>query len=832
MGAGSKGLPIAVPGAHRKRIVTFLAACFTAMSVAAAEGTPEALFGDADLYWEDFRVVHDKPVEEMVVPPFRKRFGQGREQQLWARSPRIGNGHIGARVGGSVGGEHIFFNIIDFWSGKPYNDPRPDCKEHLAGIRQLLKEHKWAEAQDMAYEYFIAKEGVMKPSLAPGYIDLNLGHGEEYSAYQRVLDLDKAEVTVRYTVDGVRYDFHAICSYPDRAIAYRISASKPGALNLDVGLVGLAPNEIRLEGRDIVMASASGVVKVDKEGNVTRERGRHLRRKLIGMRANSRLRVVADGGEAKIENNRYVVSNANSAILYLTAASSFNGAFEDPETEGKDEVAIAKRDMAGATSISWSELLERHRADHQSLFRRFYVELGARHKPGAGAHQKGYEEGLPHALMTQMCRYVMIAGCREDSPTPLTLHGMWSSMNPALWNNAYHLNENLEKNHRFAEALGLPECQEPVFKLLKALSRQGAEIARENYGLDGWCAHHQTDIWAAAGIRPQRPKYGTWPFGGAFLAQYLWHHYRYSLDKGFLREYFPIIKGRAVFCLGWLSEGRDGWLVSAPSTSPENTFSVPGVEGTFEVAYATTCDMSLIRASLKECLWAAEELGVESDLCKRIKDTLPKLYPYPIGKEGQLLEWPIDTLPVHDKHRHGSGLLGMWLGSEITMQHTPKLWEAARKAVEFKGWKNTYPGTGVVWARARDGERALSILYHQDEPSYWMPQIYANAVAEMVLQSHAGEIDVLPALPKAWSVGRVYGIRAEGGFRASFSWKGGEVASLRLYSDHGKPVQVRCKGITTKVLSKGETDITAERVATDVIKLDTEKSKLYRFQFQ
>jgi len=776
-------------------------------------GNPEVnvLSGYKGLHWEDCRFVSDKPVEELVKPPFRKRFGSGAFQQKWGLSYRIGNGHLGARIGGGIGAEEIYFNLVDLWTGKPYNDPRPDTKEHLAEIRKVLKEDKWAEAQEIAYKYFIAKKGVMKPSVAPGYIDLKLDHGKKYSDYQRVLDMDKGEVTVRYKVDGVRYDFHAICSHPDRVLCYRISASKAGALNMDVGMVGLPPHKITIENDDLVLA-----------GTATREGG---------MRFNCRIRIRADGGEVKAEKNRLKVEGANSAILFLTGGTSFNGRFKDPEKEGKDEVAIASSHMKNAVSRSWDNLLKRHRKDHQSLFRRFYVELGGRHEAKPGAVQRGCENKYrPHAALTQFCRYVMIAGSREDTPTPLTLHGMWCCKNPPMWNNAYHLNENLEKNYHFAEALALPECQEPLYRQIRALSKQGAEIAKITYGLNGWCAHHQTDIWAAAGIRAMRPKYAAWPFGGAFLTQYLWRHYQYSQDRDFLKEHFPIIKGNATFCLEWLSEGKDGWLVSAPATSPENTFRVPGIKGNFEVAYATTCDMTLIRQAFKEFLWAAKELGLEKELRKRIKDTLPRLYPYPIGSRGQLLEWPQEFHPLYDRHRTAAGLYGLWSGSEFTMQHTPKLWKAAKIAKGFKGRGNKYPGSAVMWARAREGDQAVKVLREPWHPrEYWMPNILGNGVAQMLLQSHAGEMDVLPALPGIWAEGRVCGIRAEGGFTLDYSWRDGKVEKLSVLSKHGNMAQVRCNGIVPEV-HRGGKPVKAEKVSESVIRFETQEGQLYELK--
>jgi len=759
------------------------------------------------LHWEDFRIIKDTQIDFGVKPPRRRRTGYLEFEQRWGNSPRIGNGHLGARIGCVVGGEKIYFNVVDFWRGKPYNDPRPEAREHLPEIRKALNERQWQKAQDIAYKYFVAKEGVIKPSLGAGWLDLKLDHGKEYSNYRRTLDLDKAEVTATYVVDGVRYDYQAFCSHPDRVMAYRISASRPGTLTLSVTLKGHTSHRVTASGtNELVLAATAG-----KGG---------------GMRLNCRLRAVAEGGKTTVEGGTISVKRADSVLLLLTGASSYNGSFRDPEIAGKDEAAIAARQMTAAAGRSWEQLLERHRKDYRALFRRFYLELGPRHEAKIGSVQQGCKAGQPHALITQLCRYTLIAGSRKDTPTPMTLQGMWGCTETGRWSNAYHLNENTQKNYHSAEALALPELQEPLFRLIRRISKRGTEIAKLNYGITGWCAHHQTDIWGAAGIRAARPMYATWPFGGAFLAQYLWRHYRYSRDKEFLKEYYPIINGNAEFCLGWLSENKDGWLVSAPSTSPENVYQVEPRGKKFEVTYASTCDMTLIRQALKECLWASEELGVESGLCKRIRKALPKLFPYPIGSEGQLLEWPEEFHLIRSNHRHASGLFGLWSGSEITMQHTPKLFEAAKIAAAFKGSKDRFPGMAVVWARARDGERAVKMLGAPSYPEYWPATIFANGVAQILLQSHAGEIDVLPALPKLWGEGRVYGIRAEGGFTLRFSWKGGKIKTLSIFSARGELAQVRCKGILTTVRCDGRR-ITARSVSNDVIRFETEKGKWY-----
>jgi len=748
------------------------------------------------LHWEDYKFVYDEPVIASHTGTW------------WSRASIIGNGHLGARIAGWPGDEHISLNLVSYWAGKPYNNFCPGAKDALPLIRKAIAARDYVKADQLAQENWTGPKA--EPSLGVGWLDLDMQHGETFSDYRRVFDLDRAVVETTYKVDGVTFTKTAFCSHPDKVLAIRIATSARDAVSFSAFLRGYSKQEtVTVEGRDqLVFQGCAG-----KDGT--------------GMRVQCRLRIIATGGTVDVgESNELTVTGAESAVLLVTGQTSFNGRFKDPNTEGKDEKAAAKAMMHAASKKTWDQLLTAHIADHQALFRRFYIELGGRHKAGVNARQRSFVESQPHALIMQFGRYLMIAASREDSPAQMSLAGFWGCARVGAWQNAYHLNENTEKHYHFVEATGIPETAEPLYRFLKALSVRGAEIAKSYYGAEGWCAHHQSDIWAATGFRGNNPSAAHWPFGGAFLTQVLWRHYQFSGDEEFLREYYPVLKGNAEFILCWLIPGPDGKLITSPSSSPENHFyAVEGGEKA-HLSYATTCDMTLSRQGLKECLWAAEILGVDEPLRKKIEKTLPRMYPYPIGSEGQLLEWAEEFHPLQSDHRHASGLLGLWSGSEITMQHTPELFKAAQIALQFKGDENRHPGTAIMWARARDGDRALRISKGTTFPQRWQPTRVCGAIAEMLLQSHAGELDILPALPKAWRDGRMYGIRARGGFTLDIAWNDGKATDVRIQSQLGGTAKVRCPGVQSEVISGGKT-IQAERISDEVISFETRKGRTY-----
>jgi alpha-L-fucosidase 2 len=758
---------------------------------------------DPAFHWEDFRFVRNSPVQGAT------------HDNRWDGAAPIGNGHLGARISGNPGAERIYFNLATYWKGGPWNDPKPEVKKALPKIRAAVAAKDYAKAEEL--QGAVMRGDRARPSLGLGWLDLKLLHGETFTDFYQSFDLDQALVETRYTVDGVTYTKRALCSHPDQVIALQLTASKEGALSFTVDMSGFADQylsgtTVSGEGNDLVI---SGNASSDGKG----------------MRFQCRLRAVAQGGKVAVNDKTLTVTGSTSVLLLLTGSTSYNGPFKDPGTEGVDEVAIAKGAMDQVASKSWEAILKDHVADHRKIFRRFYAEFNGRHEPVPGGKQKGSDaySSQSHALIMQFGRYTMIAGSREDSKNPMSLQGMWSKKQWGPWQNAYHLNEPMQKFYHFAEASNIQETLDPLFRYIELLAKQGKEIAEVNYGARGWCAHHQSDIWGAAGIRAKSACASGWAFGGGWTAQALWRHYEFSRDVAFLKKYYPIIKGSAEFMLDWLIEGPDGKLITSPSTSPENTFSLTKDGPRFAVTYATTCDMTLIKQGLKECLWAAQVLGQDEELQKTIKATLPKLYPYKIGSQGQLLEWPEEWYPIRDDHRHASGLLGIWDGSEITMQHTPELFKAAKIALEFKGNTECKPGPGVMWARLRDGDMAVK-TFNASYPQYWQPSVIPGAMPEMVLQSHAGEIDILPALPKCWPEGRVAGIRARGGFTLDIAWQASKPSKVTIRSTLGEEAVVRCPGAKTTVISGGK-NIEAKRVSPDVISFKTEKNVEYVLTF-
>lgn len=770
--------------------------------------------------------IENARLDKSVDPATLMWYNQPAEQ--WEDALPVGNGRIGAMVFGKYGEEKIQLNEETYWSGGPYSTVVKGGYKKLPEIQKAIFDGEPIKAHQLFGRHLMGYPVEQQKYQALANLHLFFTDQDTATHYRRSLDLKTGLISVSYQVDGVTYKREVIASAPDQTIAIRLTADKPGSISFETQLRGvrnsahsnyatdyfrmdaLDNNELRLTGKSADYLGVEGQLKYE-----------------------ARVKVVNEGGSITTEGTRLKIENADAATLYFVAATNFVN-YKDVSA---DQNARVLADLSQLENQSFESVKTKAIGDYQALFKRVSLTLPETESSYLPTDERMISiQSTPDPQLASLCynfgRYLLIAASRPGTQ-PANLQGIWNKdMNPS-WDSKYTTNINTEMNYWPVETGNLSELAEPLITMVKELTDQGAQVAREHYGAKGWVFHQNTDIWRVAAPM-DGPTWGTFTVGGAWLVTHLYEHYLFTQDEDYLLEVYPVIKGSVEFFMDFLIAHPNGkWLVTNPSNSPENPPDGKGYKYFYDevtgmyyfttIVAGATMDMQILKDLFAYYVAAAEILDIDRQLAKKVGITRERLVPSQVGKDGMLQEWTDDLGQLEDKHRHFSHLYGLYPGNVISARRTPELVEPVKKVLEQRGDGGTGFSRGwkmALWARLKDGDRANSIF-----KGYLKEQCYASlfakcytplqvdgtfgvtaGITEMLIQSQEEMIDLLPALPTEWSEGAMNGVCARGGFELNFRWKNNELTQIEVLSKSGKPCRIKVGKEARVFLNQKEVD--------------------------
>ena len=741
----------------------------------------------------------------------------------------IGNGRQGATVFGGIAPDKIYLNDLTLWSGEPVNaNMNPQAYKNLPAVRKALQEKNYKKAGELIKKL----QGKFSESYAPlGTLFLEINDDPYITDYYRELDIDQAIAKVKTTSNDNSIEREYLVSNPDKIVAIHLTSKKTGALGFTVYFQSLLQhtttnnnNTIQINGLAPIKADPSYLQK-------TRNAIMYDSKK--GTRFTANIQIQSTTGEITKTDSSLSLAGATEATIYISMATSFNGFDKDPATKGLNNIAIAEAQLNHAKQTGWGEIKKQHVKDYQTYFKRVELKLGDKDLVNLPTDErlkryaKGESDPYLETLYFQYGRYLLISSSRTPG-VPANLQGLWNHYLQPPWSSNYTININAEENYWLAENTNLSEMHLPFLQFIGNLSTTGKVTAKTFYNMPGWVAHHNSDIWAMSNpvgnFGNGDPSWANWTMGGTWASAHLWEHYLFTQDQNFLEQKaYPLMRGAAEFCLAFLIPDSSGQLITSPSTSPENTFKTPsGFVGS--VLSGGTSDLAMTRELFLDIIAAQKILKNDNDFALKISAALNNLHGYQVGKAGNLQEWYYDWEDNEPKHRHQSHLYGLFPGTHVTVDKTPTIAAAAKRSLEIKGDETTGWSKGWrinLWARLKDGDHAYKM--YRELLKYVPPdetkENYTNAggtypnlldahppfqidgnfggaaaVAEMLVQSNADYIELLPALPKAWPAGAVKGIKTRGNYEIDMSWSAGQVTNVKIKSNTQATAKVLMNG--------------------------------------